>query len=106
MEESADGDALLLPGVPGEGAANPLQLSDGAGMPGTKTFDSQWSENDALAVAWRPGLVQLPFVSNCQSMARFVCGSGNKTCLEGINHRYIKGCVFSTGMFWDENVWK
>ena len=48
LEEAGDGDALLLPCVPGQGAAQPLDLSYGTWVPGNKAFCSDRQKGNEI----------------------------------------------------------
>ena len=73
LEEVADGGRLLLFCVAGKGAAQLLDLADGRLV----------TKDDALCIARLPGLVELPFVCNGESMTWGLSSLSNKGCLNG-----------------------
>ena len=104
LEEVVDGDRLLLPGVPGQGAPKLFHLSDGALVPCTKTLHRKWQKDDSLVVAGLPGLVYLSLVGNIKSVARLCCSPCHQACLQGVHNGNVKSRVFTAGVVWDEHI--
>ena len=63
----SDGDRLLLSSVPGQGASELLDLSDGALVPCAETLHCQRQENYSLVIAWLPGLVHLALMATVRA---------------------------------------
>ena len=104
LEQVADGGCLLLPCVAGEGAAQLLDLTDGRLVPGAKALNCQRHENNALCIAGLPGLVQLSFMGDGESMTWGLCSLIHKSCLEGIDYCDVEGTIFASSMSWDEHI--
>ena len=104
LEQVADGGCLLLPCVAGEGAAQLLDLTDGRLVPGAKALNCQRHEDNALCIAGLPGLVQLSFMGDGESITWGLCSLSHKSCLEGIDNCDVESTIFASSMSWDEHI--
>ena len=100
----ADGGALVLPGVAGKSTAQLLDLSYGSLMPGAKALNRERKEHDPLLVTGLPRFVHLTLVSDGEGMARSFSSPSHCGSLEGIDHRYIQGCILAACVSGDEDV--
>ena len=100
----ADGGALVLPGVAGKSTAQLLDLSYGSLVPGAEALHCERKEHDPLLVTGLPRFVHLTLVSDGEGMARSFSSPSHRGSLEGIDHRYIQGCILAACVSGDEDV--
>ena len=100
----ADGGALVLPGVAGKSTAQLLDLSYGSLVPGAEALHCERKEHDPLLVTGLPRFVHLTLVSDGEGMSRSFSSLSQRGNLEGIDHRYIQGCILAACVSGDEDV--